>query len=67
MVEKELGKRNFGFDSLKSRLNHDMEEKGIAPQDCLPLLLRYHRRKPATWRRLPKHEAAEAGSGGARC
>ena len=29
MVEKELGESNFGFDSLKSRLNHDMEEKGI--------------------------------------
>ena len=25
---EELGKRNFGFDSLKSRLNRDMEEKG---------------------------------------
>ena len=36
MVEKELGERNFGFDSLKSRLNHDMEEKGIVAQDCLP-------------------------------
>ena len=29
MVEKELGERNFGFDSLKSRLNRDMEKKGI--------------------------------------
>ena len=29
MVEKELGDRNVGFDSLKSRLNCDMEEKGI--------------------------------------
>ena len=29
MVEKELGERNFGFDTLKSRLNHDMQEKGI--------------------------------------
>ena len=28
MVEKELGEKNFGFDSLKSRLNSDMEEKG---------------------------------------
>ena len=29
MVEKELGERNFGFDSLKSRLKRYMEEKGI--------------------------------------
>ena len=29
MVEKELGERNFGFDSLKSRLKSYMEEKGI--------------------------------------
>ena len=28
MVEKELGERNFGFDSLKY-MNRDMEEKGI--------------------------------------
>ena len=28
MVEKELGERNFGFDSLKY-MNHDMVEKGI--------------------------------------
>jgi hypothetical protein len=26
MVEKELGERNFGFDSLKSRLKRDIEE-----------------------------------------
>ena len=31
MGEKELGERNFGFDSLKSRLNSDMEEKGMLP------------------------------------
>ena len=31
MVEKELGERNFGFDSLKSRLKQDMEEKGLLP------------------------------------
>ena len=37
VVEKELGKRNFGFDSLKSRLNHDLEEKGIVARDCLLL------------------------------
>ena len=29
MVEKELGERDLGFDSLKSRFNCDMEEKGI--------------------------------------
>ena len=34
MVEKELGNRNFGFASLKSRLNCDMGEKGIAARDC---------------------------------
>ena len=28
MVEKELGERNYCFDSLKS-MNPDMEEKGI--------------------------------------
>ena len=28
-MQKELGEWNFGFDSLKSRLNRDMEEKGI--------------------------------------
>ena len=37
VVEKELGERNFGFDSLKSRLNRNMEEKGIVAWDCLPL------------------------------
>ena len=36
IVEKELGERNFGFDSLKSRLNHDMQEKGSVARDCLP-------------------------------
>ena len=36
MIEKELGERNFGFDSLKSRLNCEMEEKGIVARDCLP-------------------------------
>ena len=36
MVEKELEQRNFGFDSLKSRLNRDMEEEGIIDRDCLP-------------------------------
>ena len=27
-----MGVRNFGFDSLKSRLNGDMEEKAISPR-----------------------------------
>ena len=36
MVEKELGERNFGFDSMKSRLQSDMEEKGIVARDCCP-------------------------------
>ena len=31
MVEKELGKRKFGFESLKSRLKLDLEEKGLLP------------------------------------
>ena len=35
-VEKELGERNFGFDSLKY-MNHDMEEKGIVTRDRLLL------------------------------
>ncbi|CAL8371772.1 unnamed protein product [Boreogadus saida] len=26
--------KNFGFDSLKSRMNRDMEEKGIVARDC---------------------------------
>jgi hypothetical protein len=33
MVQKELGERNFGFDSR----NQDMEEKGIFAHECLPL------------------------------
>ena len=37
MVEKELGERNFGFDSLKSRFNCNMEEKGIVAV-CIPEL-----------------------------
>ena len=32
MLEKELGERNFSFDSLKTRLKH-MAEKGIAVAD----------------------------------
>ena len=34
MVEKEMGERNFGFDSLKYM---NREEKGIVARDCLPL------------------------------
>ena len=33
------GERNFGFDSLNSRLNRDMEEKGIVAQDVPGFLL----------------------------
>ena len=40
MVEKELGERNFGFDSLKY-MNQDMEVKGIVASDCLPLEPRF--------------------------
>ena len=40
MVEKELGERNFGFDSLKY-MNHDIEEKRIVACDCLWLEPRY--------------------------
>ncbi|CAL8236360.1 unnamed protein product, partial [Boreogadus saida] len=40
MVAKELGDRNFGFDSLKSRFNCVMEEKGVvAPASALSLHL----------------------------
>ncbi|CAL8336095.1 unnamed protein product [Boreogadus saida] len=46
MVEKELGERIFGFDSLKN-MNHDMEEKGIVARDCLPLEPRCPR--PRQW------------------
>ncbi|CAL8349437.1 unnamed protein product [Boreogadus saida] len=40
MIEKELGGRNFGFDSLKY-MNHDMEEKAIVARDCIPLEPRF--------------------------
>ena len=40
MVGMELEERNFGFDSLKY-MNHDMEEKGIVPRECLPLEPRF--------------------------
>ena len=36
MVEKELGEKDYGFVSLKY-INRDMEEKGIAARECLPL------------------------------
>ena len=56
MVEKELGERNFGFDSLKN-MNHDMEEKGIVGGECLPLEPRFP---------LPRdHRLGAAGGGGA--
>ena len=44
MVEKELGERYFAFDSLNSRLNRDMEEKGIVAVCRLPAELLRHRR-----------------------
>ncbi|CAL8250921.1 unnamed protein product [Boreogadus saida] len=50
MVEKELGERNFGFDSLKY-MNRDMEEKGIVACDCLP---------PEPCCPLPRHHHREA-------
>ncbi|CAL8393550.1 unnamed protein product [Boreogadus saida] len=55
MVEKELGERNFGSDSLKY-MNHDMEEKGIVARDRLPIerrcpLPRDHRLGAARCRR----------------
>ena len=40
MVEKELGERNFGFDSLKY-MTHDMEEIGIVARYFLQLRLRF--------------------------
>ena len=55
MVEKELGERNFGFDSLKY-MDCGMEEKGIVARGCLPPELRcllpaaasHHHRKAST-------------------
>ncbi|CAL8267390.1 unnamed protein product [Boreogadus saida] len=41
MVDKELGERNFGFDSLKY-MNRDMEKKGIVAHGCLPPEPRCH-------------------------
>ncbi|CAL8237130.1 unnamed protein product [Boreogadus saida] len=57
VVEKELGERNFGSDSLKY-MNGDMEEKGIVS-----------RRSPVARRPLPrgttttKHHCPAVGSG----
>ncbi|CAL8381295.1 unnamed protein product [Arctogadus glacialis] len=54
MVEKKLRERNFGFDSLKSRLYRDMEEKGIIARDCLllgSLAAGLRRRCPGRWPR----------------
>ena len=53
-VEKKLRERNFGFDSLKSRLYRDMEEKGIVARDCLllgSLAAGLRRRCPGRWPR----------------
>ena len=61
MVEKELGERNFGFDSLKY-MNHDMEEKGIVARECLPLEPRFT--LPAAEAPPPRALPA-AGGGGA--
>ena len=56
IVEKELGERDFSFDSLKY-MNHDMEEKGIVARECLPLEPRFP---------LPRdHHLGAAGGGGA--
>ena len=35
MKEKDLWERNSGFDSLKSRLNRDMQEEAIIPSSCM--------------------------------
>ena len=66
MFEKELGKRNFGFDSLKY-MNHNMEEKWIVASECLPLeprlpLPRDHRLGTAGCRR-PWSLGSEAPAG----
>jgi hypothetical protein len=46
MVEKEFRENNFSFDSLKSKLNLIMEEKGIVAVCGLPKeLLRRRRRR----------------------
>ena len=81
MYEKESGERNFGynFDSLKSRLNHEMEEKGIVAWDCLPLPIAEIPPPQALdmeeaveelgcrGTAVATVEPAEAGNGGTRC
>ena len=65
MKEKELGERNIGFDSLKSRLNRDMQEEGIIARDCLPTarrsLSRDLHRESVTGRRLPRDGRRRGG------
>ena len=58
MVEKELGESNFGFDSLKCRLNHDMEEKGIIAVRGL---------LPAPWAELPDYRQEYANGNNTFC
>ena len=42
MVEKEIGERNFGLDSLKARLNCNMGEKVIVAADVFSRQLSVH-------------------------
>ncbi|CAL8363537.1 unnamed protein product [Boreogadus saida] len=58
MVEKELGERNFGFDSLKSRMNCNMEEKWIVVVCGLPAEKLLRRRSPHTTKRSLLHKPA---------
>ena len=45
VVEKELGERNVGFDSLKSRLNRYMEEEGAkSTSTCVEVHMSFLRR-----------------------
>ena len=39
-IPQELGEKNFGFDSLKSRLNHDVEEEGLQEKGAVLELIR---------------------------
>ena len=57
MKEKELGERHFGFDSLKFRLNGDMEEKIIIARDCPPCPLLAV--EGLQWDRCPLQSAVE--------
>ena len=55
-----MRERNFGFDSLKYRLKHDMEEKGIVVVCGLPDgLLRRRRRSPHTAERSEQWRVGE--------